>query len=1029
MYVELKCKSNFSFLRGASDSRELAARAHLLGMPAVGITDINGVYALPRAYEIIKDMKLDLKLICGAEVVLSEGHPPITLIAQTRKAYGLLCRILTAVHAGKEKGEGCLSFSELLFFLEKFPGRENLTCLPNLTEKTNLELLCHLFPGEIYLPLCRYLDGVDAERTALALKFAADFNVPIVATNDVHYHIPERRPLQDCLTCIREGVTMPTAGFHLFGNEERYLKSPLQMRALFEDRSDAIHRTLEIAEKCTFKMSELKYTYPQEFIPPGHTSQSYLEEVTYQGARKTYRGLIPAAVDTQIRHELALIKKLNYADYFLTIFDIVRFARSRDIICQGRGSAANSIICYVLEITAVDPIRMDLLFERFISEERSEPPDIDVDFEHNRREEVIQYIYDRYGRDRAAMVAAIRTYQERSSFLELSKAIGVDVGTIASRELRDNFEHYAQDLNVKKIYVEKLAKELNGFPRHLSIHSGGFTLSHEPLVEIVPIEPARRTGRTIVQWDKNDLETLGLMKVDVLSLGFLTAMHEASKLTGKDWREIPPNDPQTYELIRRAETEGTFQIESRAQKAMLVRTLPEVFYDLVVQVAIVRPGPSVGEMIHPYITGRNKARKGIPYTMGDPEIEAILARTYGVPVFQEQLMKIAIAKAGFSPGEADQLRRAVAGWRNADGISDMAQKLYDGLLANNVSKEFADRFFTYLKGYAHYGFPESHAVSFAAIAYKSAYLKTHHPAELLCGLLNSQPMGFYHIDTLINEAKRNGVKILPIHPNHSVWDATMEGKSTLRMGLRNLKKIRKDDVTEMIAQRGEKPFTSVEDFIHRTNFPREALENMAIGNLFESFGLDRRHSFWQSLEFGALCGQREKDQLSLFNEKSGFQQQEIFRQMSLLEETSADYQKTGYSLHGNFMRALRLELPWLPALTSAQLKKLPAQEKVRYAGTLIANQRPPAAKGTGFITLEDEMGTVDLILKNAVYDEFKPVIQNSRFLIIEGKIQRLGRGVNVIVSRVESFAEKRSLKPETNLPNPRGLAHLHWRKE
>jgi error-prone DNA polymerase len=1031
MFVELTAKSNFSFLRGASDSRELILQACSLGMKAIGITDINGVYALPRAYELIKDSKLPIKLICGAEITLWRGHPPITLIAQTRKSYGLMCRIITQVHAGKEKGEGFITFSELSHLLENHEGRNRLTCIVKAESEPNLELLKSLFPNEVYLSLCRYLDGLDGGRTKKAKELSQNFELPIVATNDVHYHLPDRRPLQDCLACIREDITMQKASLKLFGNDERYLKSELQMRALFADIPEAVRNTGIIADKCTFCLSELKYTYPKEFIPKGHTSQSFLVEVSYAGAQETYRGVVPHAVDVQIRHELKLIEKLNYADYFLTIYDIVRFAKSKNIICQGRGSAANSIICYVLGITSVDPVNMKLLFERFISEERSEPPDIDVDFEHERREEVIQYIYERYGRERAGMVAAIRTYQARSSLLELSKAIGIEVGTMSAKELLDNFDEYAKDLKIKRPYIEKLVREIAEFPRHLSIHSGGFTLSHEPLVEIVPIEPARMEGRTIVQWDKNDLETLGLMKVDVLSLGFLTAMHKAADLAGISWRDIPPNDPATYKLIRSGETEGTFQIESRAQKAMLVRTLPEEFYDLVVQVAIVRPGPSVGQMIHPYIQGRTNARNAIPYRMGDPEIEAILGRTYGVPVFQEQLMKIAIVKAGFTPGEADQLRRAVAGWRNADGITGVARKLYEGLLKNGVNKDFANKFFTYLKGYAHYGFPESHAASFASIAYKSAYLKTHFPAELLCGLINSQPMGFYHIDTLINEAKRKGVRVLPLNPNLSHWDAVLEAPKTVRMGFRNLKKIREENVNQLLVERSIKPFKSVEDFIYRTRFSKDVIENMAIGNVFECFGLDRRHTFWQSLEFGALvgalCEKRDREQLSLFTDEAASEKPlPLFSAMSLLEETTADYRKMGYSLNGNYMRALRLEFPWLPPLTSVQLKKLPAKEFVRYAGTLIVNQRPPSAKTTGFITLEDEFGTVDLILRGEIYDRYKPVFQNSRFLIIEGHIQRQGRGVNVLVNNVESFAENRSRKPETNLQSPRGLTSLEW---
>ncbi|RZA06128.1 MAG: PHP domain-containing protein, partial [Proteobacteria bacterium] len=687
MFAELRCKSNFSFLRGASDAREYIERAEHLGLSAVAITDANGVYGLPRAYEVLKHHP-SVKLICGAEITI-EGSPPLTLLAQNRAAYGLLCRLLTAAHAGKAKGGACLSWAELEEGLGAHEGRGGLIALPELVEGMNFELCATLFPNRTYLPLCRYLDGLDDERTLFAREVSSRLGLPIVATNDVHYHVPERRPLQDCLVCVREGKTLADAGFHLFGNDERYLKSELQMRAIFQDMPEAVALAGVIAESCTFSMGELKYQYPREFVPEGHTSQSYLAQCVREEATRIYRGVISAKVDAQIRHELSLIEKLNYADYFLTIHDIVRFAHSRDIACQGRGSAANSVICYVLGITSIDPVKANLLFERFISEERAEPPDIDVDFEHERREEVIQYIYERYGRDRAAMVSAVRTYQRKSAFLEITKAMGADVGTISADVLARDFGERGGALNQKLPLVEKMVEELRGFPRHLSIHSGGFVLSHVPMTEIVPIEPARMEGRTIVQWDKNDLETLGLMKVDVLALGFLTALNKISKMTNLSWRDIPMEDKATYKMIQRAETEGTFQIESRAQKAMLVRTHPETFYDLVVQVAIVRPGPNVGEMIHPYIQRREAAKRGIPYKIEDPVMREALGRTYGVPIFQEQIMKIAITKAGFNPGEADQLRRALAGWRDAAKVDDMSQRLYDRLIEGNVTEQYA----------------------------------------------------------------------------------------------------------------------------------------------------------------------------------------------------------------------------------------------------------------------------------------------------------------------------------------------------
>lgn len=1027
MYVELKCKTNFSFLRGASSAADYIEKCVELKMPAIAINDVNGVYSLPRAFEAIKKHGNQIKLISSAQVTV-ESCPPLTLIAQTRKAYGLMCRILTQVHAGKEKGEGFITLSEMMYLFEQFGHSDELICLPEMSAATNLNFLKEMFPNNLYLPLCRYLDGLDKQRTQDILQASKKFALPIVATNDVHYHIPERRPLQDCLTCIREGVTIETAGFHLFGNNERYLKSDQQMRKLFADLPEAILATEEISEKCTFNLSEIKYSYPHEFIPPGHTPKSYLKELVYKGAYEVYKGIISKEVDAQIQRELAFFEKRGDEHYFLTVQDIVQFAKDNNIICQGRGSAANSIVCYVLGITSVDPIQMKLLFDRFMNEGRQEPPDIDVDFEHNRREEVIQYIYRRFGRERAAMVCAVRTYRRKSAFIELSKAIGIEVGTISAGELDERFDEIAKEKKDRRFFVDELSNELKKFPRHLSIHSGGFVLSDDPLVEIVPIEPARMPGRTIVQWDKDDLETLGLMKVDVLSIGFLTALHKATDLAKINWRDIPDDDPKTYAMICRAETHGTFQIESRAQMNMLVQTLPRNYYDLVVQVALVRPSPTVGGMVQPFIRGLYRARKGLPLELyGNKKLENILGRTYGVPIFQEQIMQISIDIAGFSPVDADQLRRSLAQQRTAAGVDAMGAKLREALLANNIPSEFADKLFHYIKGYAEYGFPESHAASYASLAYKSAYMKANYPAELLIGLFNSQPMGFYSPDTLMNEAKRNGVQFLPIDPNISEWNLTLEAPKTVRMGFRNLQRVREEQVLQMIEQRKIRKFTSVEDFIFRTEFGRDVLENMSIANVFETFGLDRRHSYWQSLEFGNLCQKKEKEQLSLFNEQTHFDQQpDLFSQMTLLEKIQIDYQKTGYSLEGNMMKALRLELPHLPSLTSQQIRQVAKDKIIRYAGILTVLQRPPPAKGTAFITFEDEYGSIDTVFKNDVYEKYRPIISGSKFLIIEGKIQKKGKGTTVLVQHVEAFSEQRAAKPITNGPSPRTLGRVEW---
>jgi error-prone DNA polymerase len=1038
MYAELLCKTNFSFLRGASDSREYIARAFELGIEAIGITDVNGVYALPRAYEVLKKYP-EVKLICGAEVTITD-HAPISFLAQTREAYGLLCRILTLAHAGKEKGMASISMAEMIALLESHKGRLHLLAFPKLKTKfeseiksknksfepDNLFLLKELFGKNLYLPICQYLDGLDGARIEKVLALSHKFEIPFVASNDVHYHVPERQRLQDSLTCVREGVTLQTAGFKLFGNNERYLKSPLQMRALFKDIPEAIQNTLKISESCTFSLSELKYTYPREFIPIGHTSQSFLEEVVLIGANKTYKGLIPFNVDTQIRHELLLIKKLNYADYFLTLFDIVEFSKSKNIICQGRGSAANSVICYVLGITAIDPVHSNLLFERFISEERAEPPDIDVDFEHERREEIIQYIYSRYGRDRAAMVSAVRTYQRKSAFLEMSKAVGIDVGTISADALAQKCDQLSDDEKFKVPVVEELANELIDFPRHISIHSGGFVLSHDPITEMVPVEPARMTDRTIIQWDKNDLETLGLMKVDILALGFLTALHKCSKLIKRDWRDIPDDDLETYKMIQRAETEGTFQIESRAQKSMLSRTHPETFYDLVVQVAIVRPGPNVGDMVQPYTKRREAAKRGVAYKLPDPSIEKILGRTYGVPIFQEQIMKLAIEKADFNPGEADQLRRALAAWRSAEAVATMGKKLYVGLIKNGIPKSYADELFGYIKGYAHYGFPESHAASFALIAYKSAYLKCHHPAEFLCALINSQPMGFYPIDTLINEAKRKGVRVLPIDPNISNWDALIEFGS-VRMGFRNIRGIKSDDVTQMIEARSAFAFSSVEDFVARTYFSRLVLERMAMADVFKPFNIDQRHSFWKSIEFFSLTERNVSIQQSLFDQEPADQKQDvIFKSMSLVEEISSEYKNIGYSLKGNVMKGIREQDLDLPPLRSNEAKKLMRNKIIEYAGVLTVIQRPPTAKGVAFITMEDEMGSLDFIFKKDIYETYKHIIRNSRFLKIKGKVQRQGSGVSILATSVTAFGDQVSSRPTNPGASPRSVKVIEW---
>ncbi len=1026
MYVELFCKSNFSFLRGASDSREYIQRAVELGMHAIGISDINGVYGLPRAYEVMRDNAPGFKLICGAEITVAE-YPPITLIAQTRAAWGLLCRIITQVHAGKEKGEGSITLDELQFLTRKFAGSDQLVCILKNNEKNNFLFLKKIFPQKLYLALCRYIDGLDDERNAQAYRLSDSYGLALVATNDVHYHDPARRPLQDCLTCIREGTTLDMAGFKLFGNEERYLKSPLQMEIIFEDLPEALEATKEIARGCTFCLSELKYNYPREAVPKGHSAKSYLRDLVLEGAKKRYKGFISNQVDRQIRKELDFFAKRGEEDYFLTMHDILKEAREKKIVFQGRGSAASSIVCYALGITAVDPIANNLLFDRFANVARKDPPDIDVDFEHERREEVIQGIFTRYGRHRAGMVAAIHTYKDAGAFREICKAIGVEVGTLKADVVRERFTELAREYASRGIFVGTLTQEIANFPRHIGTHSGGFVITDEPLVETVPIEPAAMDGRTIVQWDKHDLETLGMMKIDILSIGFLTVIRKATELIGMDWQDIPISDEATYKLIHKAETAGCFQIESRAQMSSLPHTRPSHPYEMTIQVALIRPSMSKGGMSRAYLKRRDEAKRGRPFTSGNAAMDKILVRTHGVAMFPDQIMQMAMDVCGFSSADADQLRRSLGKERSASSVESQGVKMYKALLEKGIKEELARDILNRTQGFASYGFPEAHAASYGSLAFKSAYLKTHYPAEYLCALINSQPMGFYHVDFLINEAVRNsGVTVLPIHPHVSVWDALMEGPKTLRMGFRNVRKIREENVLELVSERKKRPFQSIEDFIARTHFDREVLSNLTIANGFECFGIDRRHSFWKSLEFKNLLGRHKpSNQLSLFDESLELAEEApIFDPMTKLEEAVIDYRVTGYSLQGSLMKLLRLELPHLPSMHSKLLKTISKNKTVSFPGILLVDQRPPPAKGFGFITLEDEFGTIDLVLRPEIYDAYKKIFRSSRFLIVDGRLQRYGDQITILADKITSFAP--TPKTRSHQSTPRMLDRLDW---
>ncbi len=992
MFAELKCKTNFSFLKGASNPDELVHRAIEIGLESLAINDVNGVYGLPKAYWRAKEAP-SFKLITGVDIHIQD-HPSITLLARDRTAYGLLCRIITAAHADKEKGKAFLTLEQLAFFSSN-KGFSGLVCLPNA--KSNYSLLKALFEERLYIPISRFLDGHDDQRGTEALQVAKDYSAPLLATNDVLYHVKERKPLQDAFTAIGAGVSLMDAGFKLLPNGERYLKSPFEMKLLFKDLPEAIRASEEIAESCTFSMSELRYRYPSEWIPKQHTPESYLEELALQGAKERYKGNIPDEVMRQLQHEFSLIRQLKFADYFLTIYEIVEFARSRDILCQGRGSAANSAVCYCLGITAIDPVRTNLLFERFISLERNEPPDIDVDFEHERREEVIQHIYEKYGRDRAAMVSAVITYQKRSAFRELSKAFGIDVGTLSAKKLLRDFDELEKQSiapNCRE-QINALAEEMHGFPRHISIHSGGFTLSADPIIEIVPVEPARMEGRTIIQWDKYDLDYLGLLKIDVLALGMLSAIKKNLDLVGMKLHEIPAEDHATYKMIQKADTVGTFQVESRAQMNMSGRLMPRTFYDLVVQVAIVRPGPIVGKMVHPYL----KRKRGLEaVTYPHPKLREILGKTLGIPLFQEQLMKIAIELGGFTGGEADHLRRAIGAWRASGSIEEVAVRLLRGLRKNGVSDEYSKTILEHMKGFAHYGFPESHAASFALLTYASCYLKCHHPAEFACSLINSQPMGFYAPHTIIDDAKLHGVKVLPIDLNQSAWDCTME-KGAVRLGLRMVMGLAEKEAAEIIQNR---PYHSCQDFLQKTKLRTDVLHRLAIGDAFQSFGMNQRDTLWQIL---SAKTKESSNQLDLFTGITA-QDSASFKTLNGYEAVSSDYAAYGASTKAHPMAELR-KIRKLPKLTSFEAKRAPPKTYIKTSGLLLVRQKPPTANGVCFGAIEDEFGFLDLVLFQKEFEEAREVFLNECFLIVGGYIERDGHSVSMIVKKVEAiFTEK-----------------------
>jgi len=1015
-YAELLCRSNFSFLRGASHPEELVDEALQLKYRALAIADKDGVYGLARAWG--KASKLEgspLKFICGAELSL-EGGAGLSLLAKTKAGWSLLCRLITASHAGKPKGEASLSWAEFISMLQSSTSPGALVCLPrgeglgedfegalgvSGSSEDPYHLLKDFFGKDLFLPLARHLDGQGRARSLALRQRSKALGVGVVAVNDVHYHQASRRRLQDTLVCIREGTELGRAGKSLFSNAERRLKSPDEMHALFRDWPEALDNSLDAAERCEFVLSELRYRYPSEWIPKPLSAQAYLEKLCIEGARKRYPEGPSEAVRAQLLHELELIAKLGFADYFLTIYEMVSFARSRRILCQGRGSAANSVVCYLLGITSIDPVRMGLLFERFLSMERAEPPDIDVDFEHERREEVIQHLYEKYGRDRAAMVSAVISYRSRSAIADLSKALGAP--TRAGRRMRDiELADYGPQ-------VAGLAEELKGFPRHLSIHSGGFVLSGEPLSDLVPIEPARMEKRSIIQWDKYDLDTIGLMKVDVLALGMLSALRRGMDLIGvEEISDLPAEDPETYAMIQKADTIGVFQIESRAQMNMLGRLQPKEFYDLVIEVAIVRPGPIVGKMVHPYLRRRRNLEL-VSYE--HPALEKILSKTLGVPLFQEQVMRIAVDLAGFSPGDADELRRAIGAWRSNGRLDAISERLKSGLRASGISEEFIDRLYQEIKGFADYGFPESHAASFALLCYASSYLKCHHPAEFASALINSQPMGFYANHSLVDDAKRHGVKVHPVQPNLSQWDSEVRS-GELYLGWRVTNGLSKNDAETMMQERKQRPFQNLDDFAKRSGLRGSLLRSLALGDAFSCFGINTRDALWRILALEAFGGLNTSPQSSLFSALAVAESASLFEVPQLWDAVSEEYKTFGLSTKAHPMEALR-HLGRLSQARAIDARAVKHGDWFSMAGLLIVRQRP--GDGTViFATMEDETGLLDLVLYEDVYRKFRDDFLEHSFFEVGGVLQKDANSVSLLLKTLRSLIPGEPLKASSH---------------
>jgi error-prone DNA polymerase len=1006
-YAELHCISNFTFLRGASHPEELVVRAAELGYTALALTDECSVAGIVRAHMAARD--LDIHLLVGSEFRLDDGLR-VVLLATNRQGYGQLCRLITSGRRAAEKGAYRLARADFETGLDDCL----LLWLPaRMPVAADAHWLSSLFSGRCWIAVELSRDGKDHQRLTELKTLGGGAGMPLVATGDVHMHVRGRRALQDTLTAIHLKTTVDRAGYHLHPNGERHLRALPALAALYPP--ELLQASIDIAACIDFSLDELRYEYPRELVAPGYTPSGYLRRLVETGKQERWPAGTPEHVENLLEHELVLIADLGYESYFLTVHDIVRFARERGILCQGRGSAANSAVCFCLGITEVDPARMSMLVERFISKERDEPPDIDVDFEHERREEVIQYIYRKYGRQRAALTATVISYCPRSAIRDVGKALGLadlQVDRMArSMQWWDGKEVNSErvveaGLNPDSPQIRRLivlVTQLIGFPRHLSQHVGGFLISEGSLSELVPVENAAMEGRTVIQWDKDDLDDLGLLKVDVLGLGMLSAIRRSfeyiESFSGRHLTlaKVPAEDPAVYDMISAADTMGVFQIESRAQMSMLPRLRPRCYYDLVIEVAIIRPGPIQGDMVHPYLRRRN-GEEVVNYP--SPEVKQVLERTLGVPIFQEQVMQLAVVAAGFTPGEADQLRRAMAAWKRRGGIEPFEDKLISGMRRRGYSAEFAQQIFRQIQGFGEYGFPESHSASFALLVYVSAWLKCHQPAAFTCALLNSQPMGFYAPAQLVQMVRRHGVEVRPVDVNCSDWDSTLErradGAAALRLGLRQVSGLSEASARRLLSVRRARAFVDVPDLVARAQLDRRDREALVAADALRLLAGNRHRAHWD------ITGIEEPSPLFPVTKiEAGIP---LLRSPTEGQDIAADYNHTGLTLRRHPMALLRPLFASRHMLSAEQVEACHDEALINTAGLVITRQRPGSAKGVFFVTLEDETGYVNLVVWDAVATRWRRPLLNARLLGVSGTVQREGDVLHVVARRLKDHS-------------------------